>query len=270
MNILLGKPVAEAWLEQLSKIDCHSKKLGIILVGDNPASARYIEKKQQAGAKLGIEVEVAHLSAESTKDEIISQIQDFNHREDIGGFIIQIPLPHREWEAELLNLVDAKKDIDGLTDANMNGVKDGSSRFVPATALAVDTLLRHYGLSWAGKTVAVVGQGRVTGRPIADLAEVGGATVYRLVEGDSLDILQDSDIVVATVGKPHLLSAKNFKPGVIVVDVGISLVDGKSIGDVDPDNLETVADSLVPVPGGVGPLTVVALLANFLKACEQA
>jgi methylenetetrahydrofolate dehydrogenase (NADP+)/methenyltetrahydrofolate cyclohydrolase len=267
MIYLDGKKTSATWLEDLASENFTGLELAILLVGDNPASLKYIERKQKAAAGFGILVRLVRLAETAAKEEILAQVTALNEDPKVGGFIVQMPLPVREWEEEVVNAVDPIKDIDGLTARNLEGVKAGTSLYMPATALAVKKLLNEYDLSWSGKNVSVVGQGQIAGRPISDLAEFEGAIVTRLDKGDGLESLGSADFVISAVGKPGLIKAVDIAAQAVVVDVGTTLVGGKLKGDVDSEGLEEVASFYTPVPGGVGPMTVAALLSNFVKAC---
>ena len=246
--------------------------LGTVLVGDDPASAIYVSGKHRDCAEVGIGSIQVHLPAGATAAEVAGQIARLNDDPACTGFIVQLPLPaHLDADA-LLAAVDPGKDVDGLTPANLGKLLAGAPAILPCTPRGIVELLSRYGIALRGAEVCVVGRGLTAGRPLAALLSARGldATVTQC-HSATLDLAghtRRADIVVMAAGQPHLLTADMIRPGAVVVDVGVTRVDGKPVGDVAPEVAE-VAGFIAPNPGGVGPMTRAMLLANLVDRAEQ-
>jgi len=247
--------------------------LGTILVGDDPASAIYVAGKHRDCAETGIESIQVALPATASRDEVAAAIARLNADPACTGFIVQLPLPaHLDADA-LLASVNADKDVDGLTPVNLGRLMAGAPGITPCTPRGIVELLHRYDVSLRGAEVCVVGRGLTVGRPLAVLLTKHGvdATVTQCHSAtqDLAGHTRRADIVVMATGRPHMLTADMVKPGAVVVDVGVTRVDGKPVGDVAPEVAE-VAGYLAPNPGGVGPMTRAMLLANLVDAAEKA
>ncbi|MDO8579551.1 MAG: bifunctional 5,10-methylenetetrahydrofolate dehydrogenase/5,10-methenyltetrahydrofolate cyclohydrolase [bacterium] len=252
--------------------------LSIIQIGDNRESAIYIEQKKNFGLSIGVSVSHIHLPAEATFDEIARIILGENSKSEVSGIIIQSPVPAHLDFLKLVNLIDPKRDVDGLTDENVKLLAEGKPRFVPATARGVMLLLDFYKISVSGKKIAVLGRSRLVGGPIARMLEMEGAnvTVCHSKTANTREITKQSDIVIVAVGKPEFIDRSYVRDGAIVIDVGINSVYGekleeeipkrKLVGDVDFGNIFAVVSAITPVPGGVGPMTVLSLFDNLISA----
>ena len=241
--------------------------LGTIVVGDDPASAIYVAGKHRDCAEVGIDSIQVQLPADATQAEVAAQIARLNADAACTGFIVQLPLPaHLDADA-LLASVDPDKDADGLTPANLGRLMAGAKGVTPCTPRGIVELLTRYGVPLRGAEVCIVGRGLTVGRPLAVLLSAHGvdATVTQCHSAtkDLAGHTRRADIVVVATGRPHMLTADMVKPGAVVVDVGVTRVDGKPVGDVAPEVAE-VASFLAPNPGGVGPMTRAMLLANLV------
>ena len=245
--------------------------LGTIVVGDDPASAIYVAGKHRDCAEVGIESIQVELPANTPPTQVAAQIARLNADPACTGFIVQLPLPaHLDADA-LLATVSPDKDVDGLTPVNLGRLMQGAPGLRPCTARGIIELLRRYEVPLRGAEVCVVGRGLTVGRPLAVLLTTHGvdATVTQChsATADLAAHTRRADIVVVATGRAAMLTAEMVKPGAVVIDVGVTRVDGKPVGDVAPEVAE-VAGYLTPNPGGVGPMTRAMLLANLVDQAE--
>ena len=249
--------------------------LGTLLVGDDPGSHSYVSGKHRDCAEVGINSIRIDLPAAASKADVIAAINDLNSASDVTGYIVQLPLPSGMDANAMLELIDPAKDADGLHPINLGKlVMNVSSEMkspLPCTPSGIVELLRRYGVETRGKEVAILGRGLTVGRPLGLLMTRKGidATVT-LLHSATKDIpgsVSRADIVVAAIGQPHFVKPDWIKPGAAVLDVGITRVDGKLVGDVDPAVME-VAGFVSPNPGGVGPMTRAMLLRNVVLAAS--
>jgi len=244
--------------------------LAVILVGDNPASAVYVRNKQKLCDELGINFYLTELSQSTTAEQIKKKIYELNKNKKVHGIIIQLPLPVKLDPLELISAVDPQKDVDGLHPMNIGLLPFGKELFVSATPKGVIALLQKYKISVIGKKAVVVGFGYVAGMPLSLLLARAKATITIAQDKtkDLAKLLQEADIVVSAVGHPGLIKGSMIKAGATVIDIGITKKGDKWVGDVDFASVSKKAKFLTPVPGGVGPLTVSALLDNVVTAAE--
>ncbi len=265
MNVLEGKPVAnkikEELKSQLSTLN-YQLKLAIVLVGEDPASVIYTDRKKKFGEEIGVEVEIVKLDPNISEEELAVQIKRLNDDPTATGIIIQLPLPSSFHAGKFLDLVDPHKDVDGLNSTNQ---ASNEPQFYPAGALAVMEILQFYDIDPAGKKIAVIGQSDLAGKPIAKLLKKVGARVEvaDINTTDTNEITIDSDIVISAVGKPGLIQGDHVREGVVLIDVGTTLVGDKLKGDIDQSAIDK-SSAYTPVPGGVGPVTVACLFKNLL------
>ncbi len=246
--------------------------LGTLLVGDDPGSHSYVGGKHRDCAEVGIESIRIDLPASAKEADVRGAIADLNSASEVTGYIVQLPLPFGMGANQMLELIDPKKDADGLHPENLGKlVMNTSGKFdspLPCTPNGIVELLRRYEVPTKGAEVAVLGRGLTVGRPLGLLLTTRGVDATpTLLHSASEDIpaaIKRADIVVAAIGSPHFVKAEWVKPGAAVLDVGISRVDGKLVGDVEPDVAE-VAGHLSPNPGGVGPMTRAMLLRNVVE-----
>jgi methylenetetrahydrofolate dehydrogenase (NADP+)/methenyltetrahydrofolate cyclohydrolase len=253
-----GKKIAAEIEARLAK-EIRTRKvrphLAVVLVGDDPASRVYVGKKEEAAGRIGIGFTFYELPHPS-QQEVLDLTDRLNADRSVNGIIVQLPLPKGLDEDLIIGRISPEKDVDGLT---------GRAPFISATAGAVLEVLRRQKVEIAGARAVVVGAGRVAGLPISSALERAGAEVETcdIRTKDLPSFTKEADILVSAVGKPGLIRPAMVKAGAAVIDVGISRVEGKLKGDVDPA-VEKKARFLTPVPGGIGPLTVVKLLENVL------
>ena len=271
---LLGKPVAQAHkavlqenmqplLEQGVTII-----LGILLVGDDSAAHMYATfmEKVAKGANFG--TKLVQLPETATQEEVEAVIQEFNKDTAIYGVLPLMPMPkHIDTEA-VIGALDPAKDIDGLTTYNIGLVSSGKGGYVPCTPKACMAIIDHYGIDLAGKKVIVLGRSQVVGKPVALLALERNATVticHSRTQNLEAELAQ-ADVVIAAVGKAHMVHGSALKPGCVVIDVGINDLEGQTVGDVDFDSAKEVASAITPVPGGVGSVTTTMMLEGLYEA----
>ena len=244
-------------------------RLAVVLVGDDPASAVYVKRKFEAASRVGIRVDLHHFLKNAPEEKVFELLDKLNFDASVHGIIIQIPLPkHLDTDA-LLNYVVPWKDVDGIGAENLTGLAHGDPYFIPGAAGAVLEVLKKGRVSIPGKHAVVVGAGRVAGSPISSVLLKHGATVTMTTE-HTKDLklhTKKADILVSAAGVPGLITYSHVKKEAAVIDVGISRVKGKVLGDVDP-KVATKASLFTPVPGGVGPITVAKLLENVVIASQ--
>lgn len=274
--------------EQIRKLvadGLRAPKLAIVIVGHNPASETYVANKLKACAEVGIEAERIALEETITEQELLEIVQRLNKDDSIDGFIVQLPLPEHIAETTILSAIDYRKDIDGLTPDNVGRMVQGLPSIISATPRGIRELLSRYNIATEGKHIVVIGRSNIVGKPIAMLlmqrpylslpgmtaASLGDATVTicHSKTRDLKSICLTADIIIVAAGCPNLLTADMVQEGAVVIDVGINRVDGKLVGDTDFENLVSKASYITPVPGGVGPMTIVSLLQNTLQAYSR-
>jgi methylenetetrahydrofolate dehydrogenase (NADP+) / methenyltetrahydrofolate cyclohydrolase len=243
--------------------------LATVLVGDDPASAIYIRNKHRAADEVGIEAIDKRLPASTPEDELVELVRELNGDDGVDGILVQTPLPEHIDEGLVMRTIDPVKDVDGLSPFSAGQLYLGRQTLVPATPLGVMRLLDEYRIPVAGRRAVVVGRSPLVGKPVALLLLQANATVT-VCHSRTDDLARqtlDADILVAAVGHPGLITADMVKQGAAVVDVGITRTEGGLLGDVDPGAAD-VAAFLTPVPGGVGPMTIVEMLGNALRAAR--
>ena len=281
----IAKEIREELREEINVLATCSKrvpKLAIVIVGHNPASETYVSNKLKACAEVGIEAEKIAFETDITEQELLAEVARLNQDPSIDGFIVQLPLPDHIAETTILSAIDRRKDVDGLTPENVGRTVQGLPSIISATPRGIRELLARYHIQTEGKHVVVIGRSNIVGKPVALLlmqrpylslpnlsaASLGDATVTicHSKTQDLAAICRTADIIIVAAGCPGLLTADMVKEGVVVVDVGINRVDGKLVGDVDFEHVAPKASYISPVPGGVGPMTIVSLLQNTLQA----
>jgi methylenetetrahydrofolate dehydrogenase (NADP+)/methenyltetrahydrofolate cyclohydrolase len=240
-----------------------------VLVGDDAASEIYIRLKHKAAEEVGIEPIDHRLPSTTAEDELVELVEELNENDDVDGILVQTPLPERIDEARVMRAIDPMKDVDGLHPFSAGQLYLGRQTLVPATPLGVMHLLDEYRIPIAGQSAVVVGRSTLVGKPVALLLLQANATVT-ICHSRTEDLgghTLEADILVAAVGLPGVITADMVKQGATVVDVGITRTDAGVRGDVEAGVAE-VAAFLTPVPGGVGPMTIAALLGNAVRAAR--
>ncbi len=276
MNLLDGKKVAEKLRVDLkTKVDEYSEKptLAVIRVGDDAASEIYVRLKRKMCEELGIGFEEYQLQTTVEQNELLELIDKLNANDKITGILLQSPIPSHLNINEAFERVLPSKDVDGFTSINSGKLVQGRDSFVACTPKGVMTILKEYGIDVAGKHCVVVGRSNIVGRPMAQLLLNANATVTicHSHTKNLADITKNADLIVVAIGNPGYIKADMVKDGAIVIDVGINRIPGtkKIVGDVDFAEVAPKCEYITPVPGGVGPMTIISLMENVLKAHEQ-
>lgn len=275
MTIILdGKKLREKILAQLKlKIDKFERKpsLAVIIAGDNPASKIYVSNKQKVANQIGIKSQVINYPSNVTEQELLDKINELNNDDNIDAILVQLPLPQGISREKIINAICPYKDVDGFTPYNFGKLFSGETPEVyPCTPKGVLLLLDEYGIELEGKHAVVIGRSNIVGRPMAQMLLNRNATVTvcHSHTKNLAEITKSADIVVSAVGK-DILSGDMLKLGCIVVDVGIFKDEnGKTRGDVDFESASKIAQYISPVPGGVGPMTITALMLNTVELYE--
>jgi methylenetetrahydrofolate dehydrogenase (NADP+)/methenyltetrahydrofolate cyclohydrolase len=263
--------------------------LGVVLVGDHPASAVYVRSKTRACEELGMLGETRRLPATAATADVARAVEEYNRRRDVHGILVQLPLPAQVDAARVLDLVDPAKDVDGFHPENVGRLVQKRPRFVPCTPAGIMELLARYGIPVAGRRAVVVGRSDIVGKPLTLLLMHADATVTvcHSKTRDLAVVCREADLLFAALGRPGSVRSEHVKPGAVVVDVGINRVEDPAearelldparlaefekkgyalVGDVHAPSVEPLASALTPVPGGVGPLTIALLLRNTVRA----
>jgi len=243
--------------------------LATVLVGEDPASAIYVRMKREACAEAGIESIHHELPASTPEADMLALVEDLNADPRVTGILTQLPLPEQIDEDHVINAIDPMKDVDGFHPANAGFLFQGRPTLVAATPSGVMEILRAYDVELEGARAVVIGRSNIVGKPMALLllAEHATVTIAHSRTRDLAEVAREADVLVAAVGRADTVTAAMVKPGATVIDVGINRVDGKVRGDA-ADDVREVAGLLTPVPGGVGPMTIAALLRNTVRAAR--
>jgi methylenetetrahydrofolate dehydrogenase (NADP+)/methenyltetrahydrofolate cyclohydrolase len=245
--------------------------LAVVIVGRDAPSTVYLEQILRGCAKAGIDGRFAELEGEATEATVTAAVRALNADPTVDGIIVQMPLPPTIRLRAVIDAIDPSKDIDGIHPLNAGLLRLGYDGFLPATAHAAVEILRRSGIEIAGAEAVVVGRSAVVGMPAAFLLvrEDATVTVCHRRTRDLAAHVRRADIVIVAAGRPGLITGEMLKPGAVVVDVGINVVDGHIVGDVEFDSARRVAGAITPVPGGVGPLTNALLLTHLIRAAER-
>ncbi len=276
MAILDGKALAKKIRASIKKeVDSLKKEsiipgLAFILVGDNPASQVYVNMKTKACEEVGIYSINHRMPSEISERELIEVIKMLNDNPMVDGILVQLPLPKHLNEEKIIETIDYRKDVDGFHPYNMGRLARGNPLFISCTPYGIMKLLNEYSIDVKGRDVVVVGAGNITGKPMALMLTNSGATVQicHIYTQNLKEKTKRADIVISAVGKPNLITEDMVKEGAVVVDVGISRVKDRVVGDVDFEGVSKKASYITPVPGGVGPMTIAMLLYNTLQSVK--
>ena len=273
-KILYGKPVAE-------NLDKHSKdifkdytsqndklpKLTAITVGDNPASLMYVSVKEKKAEKLGVEFNWIKLNETTLESELQETIVKYSSSSQ--GMIIQLPLPDHLDIEKIIDLIPSDIDVDGLTSFNLGKLYSDNFNVIPATSLAILELLSHYQIDTEDKNIVIAGRSRLVTSPLSKILSSkqynANVSVIHSKTSNQKEFISNADIFISGVGKSKLFDKSYFKENSYVIDVGISIIEGKSYGDIDDTDLDNYLSGRAPYPGGVGPVTVSGLYSNLAK-----
>jgi len=271
--ILDGRGTADRHLEKLKeeiRVSGITPRLATLIAGKDPGSQLYIRMKHRACERVGIGSVSVELPGAATTEDVVGEIRRLGEDPSIDGILVQLPLPPHLDQGRVIEAIPPEKDVDGFTPLSLGRLLSGDPLFSPCTPLGVMALLAEYGIPLEGSDAVVVGRSIEVGRPMAVLLLNAGATVTvchsktRNLAGKT----GSADLLVSAVGKPKFITGPMVREGVVAIDVGISMVDGKPCGDIDFPAVEPIARAITPVPGGVGPMTIAMLMENTLKAAR--
>ena len=285
--LLKGKPVSDSIRLSLDPRVQSLKEIGIvpklaaIIVGDDPASQVYVRNKARAFEKLNCESQTYQLDSRSSEEDVLTLIVRLNNDPSVHGILVQLPLPKHLDSKTILHTVSPNKDVDGFHPENLGLLLEGNPNFIPCTPHGVIEILRHYDIPISGRHAVIVGRSNIVGKPmfalLAQKFEMGNATVTICHTGtkDLAAYTKQGDIIIAAAGSPNMITGDMIKEGADIIDVGINRVDDDSekgytlVGDVNTESVMGIANSVTPVPGGVGPMTITMLLVNTVKSAEK-
>lgn len=251
-----------------------------VLVGNDGASETYVGNKEKMCREVGFDSTLLRFPAEITQEQLIGEIERLNGDPAVDGFIVQLPLPAHISEDRVIEAIDPRKDVDGFHPENTGRMIAGLPSYLPATPDGILLLLKHYNIETAGKHCVVIGRSNIVGRPVANLLSQKGwdctITMCHSRTRNLPEMVASADIVIAALGKPEFVTAEMVKEGAVVIDVGITRVPSdktksgwKLLGDVKFDEVAPRASYITPVPGGVGPMTIISLMKNTLRAAKR-
>ena len=275
----LKKEIAAEVAEMLDK-GLDAPHLAAIIVGDDGASKTYVASKEKACQSVGMTSSVYRLPESTSEKELLDLIDFLNNDNEVDGYIIQLPLPKHIDERKVVRAINPDKDVDGFTPYSIGLMQLGAPCFLPATPFGIMELLKRSGVETQGKNVVVLGRSNIVGTPISVMLSRKGAdatvTMCHSKTKNIADITRQADILIVAIGKPKYLTADMVKPGAVIIDVGIHRIPDESKekgyridGDVDFESVAPIASKITPVPGGVGPMTIVSLLYNTLQAKKR-
>ncbi len=241
--------------------------LVVILVGEDPASLSYVTAKERACLKAGMKSTLMRKEETITEEELLALITQLNNDQDVHGVLVQLPLPKHIDENKVINAIQKEKDVDGFHPLNVAAVHLGEKGILPATPKGIMTMLNSTGIELKGKSALVIGRSNIVGKPVAMLLlkEHATVTIAHSRTTNLKELALNADVLVAAVGRAHMVTADMIKDGAVVIDVGVNRLDDKLVGDVDFDGAKEKASFITPVPGGVGPMTIASLLENTIE-----
>jgi methylenetetrahydrofolate dehydrogenase (NADP+)/methenyltetrahydrofolate cyclohydrolase len=288
-EIIHGKQIAEDIRAELKQeVAALAAKgiqpgLGVILVGDDPASRSYVTAKEKACEEIGLHSDDNRLPAETSQADLLALVARMNQDPKINGILVQLPLPKHIDEAAVLMAIDPSKDVDGFHPVNVGKMVVGEKAFLPCTPHGVIQMLLRSGVQTSGAHAVVVGRSNIVGKPVANMLvqkQKGGDATVTVCHTRTRDLahhVRQADIVIAAAGRPNTITADMVKEGAVVIDVGVNRIEDASkksgfrlVGDVDFDAVKEKASKITPVPGGVGPMTITMLLWNTVESAKLA
>ena len=273
-QILYGKPVSEnldfkskTIFENYTTKNDKSPLLTAITVGENPASLLYVSVKEKKAKELGVDFNWIKLNESTSESELEDTISKYS--ESSQGMIVQLPLPKHLNVEKVIDLIPSEIDVDGLTTFNLGRLYSENLNIIPATSLAILELLSHYEIETEDKNIVIAGRSRLVTSPLSKILSSkkynGNVSVIHSKTSNPKEFISNADIFISAVGKSKIFDKSYFKEGSYVIDVGISVVDGKSYGDIDTSDLDNYLIGRAPYPGGIGPVTVSGLYSNLAK-----
>lgn len=282
MQLIDGKALAEKIKVNIAQevqkhIDAGHRPphLAAVLIGEDPASNIYVRNKVKSCEQVGFESTLIRRPASISQEELLTIIQSLNEDKFVDGFIVQLPLPQHINEEVVTMAIHPSKDVDGFHPENFGRMAQGMDGFLPATPCGIVEMLKAYQIETTGKKAVVVGRSNIVGTPMSILLSRKGpqgdatVTLCHSRTADLKEFTKEADILVAAIGRSNFITGDMVKEGAVVIDVGMNRVDKKLTGDVDFESVAPKTSFITPVPGGVGPMTVVSLLLNTLKAAKK-
>lgn len=289
MQLLDGKIVSEQLLADIAQKVAERQSKGLkrphlaaILVGEDPASQTYVASKTRTCEQIGFASTLVRLDANVSEEDVLAQIETFNNDADIDGILVQLPLPKHISEQKVINSIHPSKDVDGFHPISVGKMALGQPTYISATPNGILMLLEHYKIDTAGKHCVVVGRSHIVGSPMSILMARNGTpgnctvTLCHSRTQDLKSYCLQADILIAAIGRPNFITADMVKEGAIVIDVGINRIEdptrksgSRLVGDVDFDAVAPKSSYITPVPGGVGKMTICALMNNTLQAADE-
>ncbi len=276
-EIIDGKKISAQIKDEVKeKVSEYAKEgieitLAVVLVGNDPASAVYVNNKKKACEYTGIKSLSYELPEETTEEELLELIEKLNADDKVNGILVQLPLPKAIDEQKILDAISPLKDVDGFHPQNVGALSIGKKGYVSCTPFGIIELLKRSGVEITGKNAVIIGRSNIVGKPMAMLMlrENATVTVTHSKTVDLKNVTNKADILIVAIGKPKMINADYVKDGAVVIDVGIHRMDnGKLCGDVDYDNVAPKCSLITPVPGGVGPMTIAMLMQNCVNSVE--
>ena len=247
--------------------------LATVLIGDDPPSHIYVANKHKKAQEAGMVSKGLHLPADATQAQVEKAVSELVADKSVHGILVQLPLPKHINTEAVLALLPVEKDVDGLTERSLGRLVRDLPGHVPCTPLGVVRILQRYKIETVGKRVVVIGRSALVGLPQMLLLVKRGAdatvTVAHKSTKDMIEVCRESDIIIAAAGAARMVTAAHVKPGATVIDVGVTRINNKIVGDVDFDAVQTIAGAITPMPGGTGPMTIACLLENTLEAARM-
>ena len=276
--IIDGKALAKKIRQEL-KVECDAlkekginPKLAVIMVGDNPASKVYVRNKSRACEEIGIEYEEFLLHDNIKQEELIDLIKKLNEDKTINGILLQSPIPEYLNINQAFKTITYRKDVDGFTPSSVGKLCIGEDTFISCTPYGVMKMFEEYNIDLTGKNVVILGRSNIVGKPLIQccLSKNATVTVCHSKTKNIEEYTKRADILISAIGKAKFVTKDMVKKGVVIIDVGINRNEqGKLVGDVDFENVESLASYITPVPGGVGPMTIAMLMNNVIKAAKE-
>lgn len=289
MKLLDGKALAALIKNEVAEevrshiaLGNRAPHLVAVLVGDHPASASYVRNKIRSCEEVGFKSTIERLDKQATQEELLAVVGKLNDDPSVDGFIVQLPLPPHIDEMAVTLAIDPRKDVDGFHPVNFGRMAQGLDAYLPATPYGILQLLERYDIDTSGKHAVILGRSNIVGTPISILlsrkSRTGNATVTLTHSRTKnlAEVLRTADILVAAIGSPEYVTADMVKEGAVVIDVGINRVEDdrkkrgyRLVGDVDFEGVKDKVSAITPVPGGVGPMTVISLIQNTFRAAKD-
>lgn len=277
MKVIDGKKISTQIKDELKEKVQEYKNNGVtitmavIQVGDDPASSVYVGNKKKACAYIGIESKAYELPEQTTQEELLELIDRLNKDATINGILVQLPLPKHIDEKSIINAIDSKKDVDGFHPVSVGNLSIGQPGFVSCTPAGIIQLLKRSDIDIEGKECVVIGRSNIVGKPISllMLRENATVTIAHSKTKDLKEVTKRADILIVAIGKPKFITSDYVKNGAVVIDVGIHRDENNKLcGDVDYEDVSSVASAMTPVPGGVGPMTIAMLMTNCVESVK--